>query len=77
LLVPSPSSAEQIADPILTAVEEPKNDSAISFVRKIKQEVTNTSQRALGLDGIRFDLQVALERLERISEIESTLSELK
>jgi FkbM family methyltransferase len=58
-------------------VEEPKTEPTMSIVRKIKEEVTGTSQRALGLDGIRFNLQVALERLERLYQIESDLSELK
>jgi FkbM family methyltransferase len=49
----------------------------MSIVRKIKEEVINTSQRALGLDGIRYNLQVALERLERVYHIEGSLSELK
>lgn len=49
----------------------------MSIVRKIKEEVSGTSQRALGLDGIRFNLQVALERLERLYQIEGDLSELK
>src|SRR5258708_24517978 len=46
-------------------------------VRKLKEQISNTSQRALGLDGIRFNLQVALERLERLYQIEGTLSDLK
>lgn len=58
-------------------VEEDQTDLTMSIVRKIKEEVSGTSQRALGLDGIRFNLQVALQRLERLSQIESELSELK
>jgi FkbM family methyltransferase len=49
----------------------------MSLVRKIKDEVSSTSQRALGLDGIRFNLQVALERLEKLYQMEGTLAELK
>ena len=49
----------------------------MSIVRKIKEEVSGTSQRALGLDGIRFHLQVALERLEKLYRIESDVSEIK
>src|ERR1700757_558566 len=46
-------------------------------VRKLKEQISNTSQRALGLDGIRFNLQVALERLEKLYQIEGNLAELK
>jgi FkbM family methyltransferase len=49
----------------------------MSIVRKIKEEVSGTSQRALGLDGIRFNLQVVLEKLEKLYQIESDLSEIK
>ena len=49
----------------------------MSILRKIKDTLSSTSQRALGIDGIRFNLQVALERLERIYEIESKLAELQ
>jgi hypothetical protein len=35
----------------------------MSIVRKLKEHITTTSQRALGLDGIRFNLEVALERV--------------
>jgi FkbM family methyltransferase len=46
-------------------------------VRKLKEQISNTSQRALGIDGIQFNLQVALERLERLYQIEGELAELK
>src|ERR1700760_1747944 len=49
----------------------------MSILRKIKDTLSSTSQRALGIDGIRFNLQAALERLERIYEIESKLAELQ
>jgi FkbM family methyltransferase len=49
----------------------------MSFVRKIKQEISNTSQRALGLDGIRFNLQVALERLEELYQMEGSLARIE
>jgi FkbM family methyltransferase len=48
----------------------------MSIVRKIKEEVSGTGQRALGLDGIRFNLQVALEKLEKLYQIESDLSKI-
>ena len=41
---------------------------------KSKQE---PRQRALGLDGIRFNLQTALERLERVYQIESKLAQIE
>jgi FkbM family methyltransferase len=74
--VQSPSSPDQIDNPALT-VDEPKSEPTMSFTRKLKEEVSNTSQRALGLDGIRFNLQVALERLEKLYQIEGNLAELK
>jgi len=46
-------------------------------VSKLKEQISNTSQRALGLDAIRFNLQVALERLERLYQIEGEVAELK
>ena len=49
----------------------------MSLARKIKEEVTSTSQRALGLDGIRFNLQVALERLEKLYQMDAQLAELR
>src|SRR5215469_9322617 len=49
----------------------------MSIVRKIKEEVSGTGQRALGLDGIRFNLQVVLEKLEKLHQIEADLSEIK
>jgi FkbM family methyltransferase len=58
-------------------VNEPKGEPTMSFTRKLKEEVSSTSQRALGLDGIRFNLQVALERLEKLYQIEGNLAELK
>jgi FkbM family methyltransferase len=64
-------------DELLKPVEELKTEPAMSIVRKIKEEVSGTSQRALGLDGIRFNLQVALERLEKLYDVQSDLSELK
>jgi hypothetical protein len=45
----------------------------MSIVRKIKDTISRTSQRALGLDGIRFQLQVALERLEKLDTMQATL----
>jgi hypothetical protein len=48
----------------------------MSILRKIRHTLGSTGQRALGIDGIRFNLQVALERLERIHEVESKLAEL-
>jgi hypothetical protein len=49
----------------------------MSIVRKIKEKVSGTGQRALGIDGIRFTLQAVLEKLERLDQIESGLSEIK
>jgi FkbM family methyltransferase len=49
----------------------------MSIVRKIKALISKTGQRALGIDGIRYDLQVAMERLESIYAIESHLYDLK
>lgn len=49
----------------------------MSIVTKIKDALSATAQRALGIDGIRFQLQVAMERLERIYGIESKLAELQ
>jgi hypothetical protein len=49
----------------------------MSILAKIKDRLSRTSQRALGIDGIRFNLQTALERLERIYEVESKLAELQ
>jgi hypothetical protein len=49
----------------------------MSILRKIKDQLSSTAQKALGIDGIRFNLQVALERLERIHEVESKLAELQ
>ncbi|MFY9984845.1 MAG: hypothetical protein WAK31_08800 [Chthoniobacterales bacterium] len=49
----------------------------MSIVDKIKEKVSKSSQRALGLDGIRFNLQTALERLERVYQIESKLAQIE
>src|SRR5258708_18813907 len=49
----------------------------MSIVDKIKGELSNRSQKALGLNGIRYDLQVALERLERIYQVEGRLAQLE
>src|ERR1700758_4259814 len=49
----------------------------MSTVQKIKDALTSAAQKALGIDGIRFSLQVALERLERIYDIESKLAQLE
>jgi FkbM family methyltransferase len=57
--------------------EEQKTKAAMSIVRKIKEEVSGTGQRALGLDGIRFNLQVVLEKLDKLYRLESDLSEIK
>jgi FkbM family methyltransferase len=38
----------------------------MSAIQKIKEKVSTTTQRALGIDAIRFNLQLALERLEKI-----------
>ncbi|MBV8481236.1 MAG: FkbM family methyltransferase [Verrucomicrobia bacterium] len=45
----------------------------MSIVGKIKDTISTTGQRALGLDGIRFQLDVALERLERLYHLEGKL----
>ncbi len=47
----------------------------MSILRKIGLTLSNTVQEALGVDKIRFNLQVALEKLERIYEVESKLAE--
>jgi hypothetical protein len=49
----------------------------MSILRKIGHTLSNTAQEALGIDNIRFNLQVALEKLERIHEVESKLAELQ
>lgn len=49
----------------------------MSIIQKTKDALTSTTQKALGIDGIRFNLQVALERLERIYELESKITELQ
>jgi hypothetical protein len=49
----------------------------MSILRKIKDRLSSTAQKALGIDGIRYSLQVALEKLERIHEVESKLAELQ
>jgi len=49
----------------------------MSIIQKTKDALTSTTQKALGIDGIRFNLQVALERLERIYELESKIAELQ
>jgi hypothetical protein len=49
----------------------------MSIVQKIKKYISSVSQRALGIDGVRFNTQVALERLERIYQIESKLAGLE
>jgi hypothetical protein len=49
----------------------------MSIVTKIKDALSAAARRALGIDGIRFQLQVAMERLERIYGIESKLAELQ
>ena len=49
----------------------------MSIVGKIKDTISSTSQRALGLDGIRFQLGVALERLERLYHLEGKLASLQ
>jgi hypothetical protein len=46
----------------------------MSIVRQIKETISRTSQRALGLDGIRFQLEVALERLEKLDTMHASLS---
>jgi hypothetical protein len=49
----------------------------MSILRNIKDQLSSTAQKALGIDRIRFNLQVALEKLERIHEVESKLAELQ
>jgi hypothetical protein len=49
----------------------------MSILRNIKDQLSSTAQKALGIDSIRFNLQVALEKLERIHEVESKLAELQ
>jgi hypothetical protein len=49
----------------------------MSILRKIGHTLSNTAQEALGIDKIRFNLQVALEKLERIYEVESKLAGLQ
>jgi hypothetical protein len=49
----------------------------MSIVQKIKEQISSASQRALGIDAIRFNSQVALERLERIYQLESKLAALE
>ena len=49
----------------------------MSIVQKIKDRLAGASQRALGIDGIRYSLQVALEKLDRLYQIEGKLAELE
>jgi hypothetical protein len=49
----------------------------MSILGKIKDQISRIGQRALGIDGVRYDLQVALERLERLNQIQSKLVELE
>jgi len=49
----------------------------MSIISKIKDIISRTAQRALGLDGIRFKLDVALERLEKLDHLETTLTSLE
>jgi hypothetical protein len=49
----------------------------MSIVQEIKKYISSVSQRALGIDAVRFNTQVALERLERIYQIESKLAGLE
>jgi hypothetical protein len=49
----------------------------MSILSKIKDSISSASQRALGIDGIRFNLQVALERLDRIYQVEGRLAQLE
>jgi FkbM family methyltransferase len=49
----------------------------MSIVRKLKEFISSTSQRALGIDGIRYHLQAAMGKLDRIYAIESQLADLK
>lgn len=49
----------------------------MSIVHRIKDELSNRSQKALGLDGIRYDLQLVLEKLERLYQIEGKLAQLE
>jgi FkbM family methyltransferase len=49
----------------------------MSIVRKLKEQITTTSQRALGLDGIRFNLGVTLERvLAMCSQLEGMSAQM-
>lgn len=49
----------------------------MSIVRKLKEFISSTSQRALGIDSIRYYLQTAIEKLDRIYAIESQVADLK
>jgi hypothetical protein len=49
----------------------------MSVIQKIKDKISSASQRALGLDGIRFNLQTALEKLDRLHQIESKLAQIE
>ena len=49
----------------------------MSILSKIGHRLSSTAQKALGIDRIRFNLQVALEKLERIYEVESKLADLQ
>jgi hypothetical protein len=49
----------------------------MSIVSKIKDLVSRIGQRALGLDGIQFKLDVALQRLEKLNYLESILTSLE
>jgi hypothetical protein len=49
----------------------------MSILGKIKDQISRIGQRRLGIDGVRYDLQVVLERLERLNQIQSKLAEIE
>ncbi|MBV8215466.1 MAG: hypothetical protein JOZ08_19820 [Verrucomicrobia bacterium] len=49
----------------------------MSILGKIKEQISSASQRALGIDGIRYQLQATLEKLDKLYQIEGRLVELE
>jgi FkbM family methyltransferase len=49
----------------------------MSIVRKLKELISTTTQRALGLDGIRFYVEEVLQRLDKVYHIEAMCSQLE
>ena len=50
----------------------------MSILTKIKDRISRAAQRGLGIDGVRFDLQVGLNQIQsKLAELESTTTRLE